>query len=51
MREGWIDVLFAGNALAAHDIEAAIVAAGAFFVVAQIAAALAHAAIDPRVRR
>lgn len=32
-------------------LEAAIVAAGAFFVVAQIAAALAHAAIDPRVRR
>lgn len=32
-------------------LEAAIVAAGAFFVTAQIAAALAHAAIDPRVRR
>ncbi len=32
-------------------LEAAIVAAGAFFVVAQIGAALAHAAIDPRVRR
>jgi peptide/nickel transport system permease protein len=42
------------EAYSARDLpvlEAAIVAAGAFFVVAQILAALVHAAIDPRVRR
>lgn len=42
------------EAYSARDLpvlEAAIVAAGAFFVVAQIAAAVAHAAIDPRVSR
>ena len=42
------------EAYAARDLpvlQAAIVAGGGFFVVAQAVAALAHAAIDPRVRR
>jgi peptide/nickel transport system permease protein len=42
------------EAYSARDLpvlQAAIIAAGGFFVGAQVVAALAHAAIDPRVRR
>jgi peptide/nickel transport system permease protein len=42
------------DAYASRDLpvlEAAVVAAGALFVVVQVLAAIAHAAIDPRVRR